>query len=126
MFQARFLSRTKKGRADMNLTAQLTTLRKQTEGLSRREQAKPSCELAKQLEKLGELDAAAEALQEFWPSRDEMPRVDDLDTLDKANVLLRVGSLIGALGSAGQTHGSQERAKDLITQSVEMFESAGD
>jgi tetratricopeptide (TPR) repeat protein len=109
----------------MNLTAQLTTLRKQTEGLSRGERAKLCCDVAKQLEKAGELDAAAEALEEFWPDRNEAPIVDDLDGETKANVMLRVGALIGFLGSAGQTPGSQERAKDLITRSVEMFEGLG-
>jgi tetratricopeptide (TPR) repeat protein len=36
-----------------------------------------------------------------------------------------VGNLVGFLGGAGQRSGSQERAKDLISQSLEMFESAG-
>jgi len=110
----------------MNLTAQLTTLRKQTEGLSRDERAKLCCDVAKHLEKAGELDAAGEALEEFWPDRNEAPIVDDLDGETKANVMLRVGALIGFLGSAGQTPGSQERAKDLITHAVEIFEGQGD
>src|SRR5437763_1536594 len=109
----------------MNLTAQLTTLRKQTDGLSHAEQAKLCCGLAKKLEKIGEYDAAAEALQDFWPDREAMPQVHDLDDATRASVLLRVGALVGWLGSAGQTGGSQERAKDLITQAVEIFEGAG-
>ncbi len=110
----------------MNLTAQITTLRKQSDGLSRDERAKLCCDLAKQLEKVGEYDAAAEALEDFWPDRNAMPRVDDLDTALRANVLLRVGTLAGWLGGADQTAGSQERAKDLITQSIEIFEGLGD
>ncbi|HBB98014.1 MAG TPA: hypothetical protein DC054_21740 [Blastocatellia bacterium] len=110
----------------MNLTAQLTTLRKQTEGLSRIDRAKLCCDLAKKLEKVGELEAAAEALEEFWPAQDEAPIVDGLDTPTKASVMLRVGALIGFLGSANQIPGSQERAKDLITQTVEIFEGLGD
>jgi len=106
----------------MNLTAQLTTLRKQTEGLSRSERAKLCCDAAKQLEKVGELEAAAEALEEFWPDRNEAPIMDGLDDPTTGRVMLRVGALIGSLGSAGQIPGSQERAKDLITQSVEIFE----
>src|SRR5438128_3021173 len=110
----------------MNLTTQLTKLRKQIDGLSRNERAKLCCDAAKQLEKAGELEAAAEALEEFWPDRNEAPVVDDLEIKTKANVMLRVGALIGFLGSASQISGSQERAKDLITQTVEIFESLGD
>ena len=83
----------------MNLTAQLTTLRKQTEGLSRDERAKLCCDVAKQLEKAGELDAAGEALEEFWPDRNEAPIVDDLDGETKANVMLRVGALRNCIGT---------------------------
>src|SRR5207245_2627130 len=110
----------------MNLTAQLTTLRQQTEGLSRDERAKLCCDLAKQLEKVGEYDGAAEALHEFWPDQDQSPHLDGLDRETAAHVLLRVGALVGWVNSAAQTGGSQERAKDLLTQSVEIFEGAGD
>ena len=110
----------------MNLTAQITTLRKQTEGLSRNERARLSCDLAKKMEKLGEYEAAAEALEEFWPDRNEAPITGDLDAVNKAVVLLRVGTLIGYFGRTNQTPGSQERGKDLITQSIELFDAAGD
>ncbi|HEX7721438.1 MAG TPA: helix-turn-helix domain-containing protein [Pyrinomonadaceae bacterium] len=110
----------------MNLTAQLATLRKQTDGLSRNERAKLCCDAAKHLEKVGEHEAAAEALEEFWPDRNEAPIMDGLDDPTKGRVMLRVGAVIGFLGSAGQTPGSQERAKDLITRSVEVFEGLGD
>jgi len=110
----------------MNLTAELTTLRRQSSGLSRSEQAKLCCDLAKQMQKIGEFEAAAEALQDFWPSPNEKPNVDDLDPATKATVLLRVGCVLGALGGAEQTPGSQERAKDLITQAAEIFGSLDD
>lgn len=110
----------------MNLTAQLSTLRTSTEGLSRIERARLSCDWAKQMEKIGEYEAAAEGLEEFWPNQNEAPRVDDLELATRARVILRVGNLIGFLGSNNQTPGSQERAKDLITQSMELFDRAGD
>ena len=109
----------------MNLTAQLTTFRKETEGLSRNERARLSCDLAKQMEKLGEYDSAAEALEEFWPNRNEAPITDGLEAENKAVVMLRVGNLIGFLGRTNQTPGSQERAKDLITKTIEMFDTQG-
>ena len=109
----------------MNLTAQITSLRKDTDGLSRNDRADLCCEWAKQMERAGEYETAAEALAEFWPDRDAAPITADLDPPTAANVVLRVGNLIGFLGSNKQTAGSQERAKDLITQSIEMFERAG-
>src|SRR5438105_15023904 len=101
----------------MNLQAQLTALKNQSADLTLAERAARSCHLAKQLEKIGEYEAACEALNEFWPQRDRQPRLDGLDEAMKAEVLLRVGALSGWQGSAVQTSGGQEAAKDRITQS---------
>ena len=106
----------------MNLQSQLTALQEQTHGLTAVEGAKLRCRLAKQLEKAGEYEAACEALGEFWPERDEPPKLEGLDEATTAEVLLRVGALAGWLGSAHQAEGSQETAKNLITRSVEVFE----
>ena len=90
------------------------------------ERAKLACRLAKQLEKQGEYEAACEALIEFWPDRHKPPQVDGLDERIEAEVLLRAGAVAGWLGSADQTEGSQETAKNLLTQSREMFHVVGD
>ena len=109
----------------MNLTAQLTALREETRGLTPVERARRCCDLAKQLEKVGEYEAACEALNAFWPERDGPPNLNDLDETTKAVVSLRVGALSGWLGSTDQDAGSQENAKDLITKSIEMFGRLG-
>ena len=109
----------------MNLASQLTALREQTRGLTRIEQTTLCCRLAKQFEKAGEYEAAREALNEFWPEHKGQPKLDDLDEPTKAEVLLRVGALAGWQGSANQATGSQEKAKDLITKSIEIFERIG-
>src|SRR6266446_6535634 len=109
----------------MNLTSQLTVLRVETRGLTPVERARRCCDVAKQLEKAGEYEAACEALNEFWPERDGPPNLSDLDEATRAVVLLRVGALSGWLGSTDQAAGSQETAKDLITQSIEIFERLG-
>jgi len=109
----------------MNLVSQLTALRKQSENLSLTERAELSCRLSKQLEKAGEYEAACEVLADFWPDRIAAPRLEDLDQATGAEVLLRVGALAGWLGSANQAEGSQETAKNLITQSIEIFEKLG-
>jgi CheY-like chemotaxis protein len=109
----------------MNLTSQLTALRNQSSDLTLAERAEICCRLAKQLEKAGEYETACEALSEFWPERVGPPKVDDLDEPTQAEMLLRVGALAGWLGSANQTTGSQEMAKNLITKSIEIFEGLG-
>src|SRR5438132_9073789 len=109
----------------MKLTAQLTALREETRGLTPIGRARRCCDLAKQREKAGEYEAACEALSEFWPERDGLPNLNDLDEPAKALVLLRVGALSGWRGSTDQAPGSQETAKDLITRSIEIFERRG-
>jgi len=93
-------------------------------GLSLSERVRHSCELAKELEKAGEYEAGFEAIGEFWANIQE-GQLNQLDEQTRAEVLLRVGALTGWLGDAHQVNGSQEKAKNLITQSIEMFENLG-
>lgn len=105
----------------MDLTARLTTLKNQSRHLPVAERADLSCRIAKQLEKAGEYEAAREALDEFWPKQDAAPNVPGLDQAAAAEVLLRIGALAGWLGSTHQAEGSQETAKNLITESIDIF-----
>jgi tetratricopeptide (TPR) repeat protein len=109
----------------MNLTAELSKLRTENQGATPAERAMHCCDLAKKLEKAGEYDAAYEALSEFWPDRDQAPKTEGLDDLTTANVLQRAGALVGWLGSISQIADSQERSKNLLTRSLEIFEKAG-
>jgi hypothetical protein len=43
-----------------------------------------------------------------------------------AEVLLRAGSLTSCIGNQHQVTGAQETAKNLISQSLSIFESTGD
>jgi len=106
----------------MNLTAELAELRQQSRDLPIDERAKLSCDLAKRFEKIGDYEKAYNALAEFWPDRTELPKLEGLDDSAKAEVLLRTGALAGWLGAADQIEGGQEKAKDLITRSIELFE----
>src|SRR5690242_4157275 len=110
----------------MNLTAQLNTLREDLLNLNPVEQAKRSCDLAKELGKIGEYERAYEALLDWWPNRNEPPKVDGLDDATAAELFLRAGALSSGLGSADQAAGSQETAKDFITHSMQLFENVGD
>lgn len=109
----------------MNLQSQLATFQEQSRGITLQERAVLCCHLAKQLEKAGEYEAACEALGEFWPECDGPPKLDGLDDPTRAEVLLRVGAMAGWLGSANPADSSQETAKNLITQSLELFQDLG-
>jgi len=108
----------------MNL-ATLSVSQLADQSLSLSERARLCCQLAKQLEKAGEYEAAGEGLSDFWPAREGEPVLEGIDRMTQGHVLLRIGSLTGWLGSARQTEGSQEKAKNLITRSIEVFEEIG-
>ena len=109
----------------MRVKSELALLQSQNQNLSRAERALNCCALAKRLEKAGEFQAAAEALNEFWPDSQFPPVIEDLERAVQAEVLLRVGVLVGWIGSLQQANGGQENAKNLITQSLDLFERAG-
>jgi DNA-binding NtrC family response regulator len=80
------------------------------------------CRLSKELEEAGNYEAAKNALGELWQRIGERPQLDELDPYTAATVLLRAGALSGWIGSARQIEGAQETAKDLITESITLFE----
>lgn len=106
----------------MNLTVKSIA---QLQDLTPVQRAQLACRQAKLFEDAGEYEGAREVLREFWPETNAPLDVDGLDLETKAEVLLRVGALAGWLGSAHQSTGIQEKAKDLITKSIEVFVELG-
>jgi len=82
----------------------------------------PLCVFAKNLEEAGEFERAADTLNGFWKGLLHRPETKGLDKEEKAELLLRTGTLTGWLGSAKQVSGAQEAAKDLISESATIFE----
>lgn len=82
----------------------------------------PLCELAKNLEEAGEFESASETLRPFWQGLLHRPETTGLPDEEKAELLLRAGTLTGWLGSTRQIAGAQETAKDLISESAALFE----
>ncbi|HJP90840.1 MAG TPA: hypothetical protein VJ875_02730, partial [Pyrinomonadaceae bacterium] len=67
------------------------------------------------------------ALQVTWCGKiGARPRLIELSVDRRAELLWRVGSLSGWLGSANQIPGAQEFARDLLTESITLFESLGE
>jgi transcriptional regulator with PAS, ATPase and Fis domain len=91
--------------------------------LSRAERAMLRCQLSKELEEAGNYEAARGALGDLWQQIGEQPQINDLDLRTSAEVLLRAGTLAGWIGSSKQIEGAQEIAKNLISQSITIFES---
>src|ERR1700751_6095483 len=73
--------------------------------LSKDERALLRCQLAKELEDVGNYEAAREARGELWPRFEERPVLDGLDEETATEVLLRVGALTGWIGSDKQIEG---------------------
>jgi two-component system, chemotaxis family, chemotaxis protein CheY len=94
--------------------------------LSCAERALLRCEYAKRLEESGSYDEAREALGDLWEQIGERPQTEGLDDRAAAELLLRVGVLLGWIGSTRQVEGAQEKAKNLISESVRRFEALQD
>lgn len=84
------------------------------------------CQMSKAFEKSGNYERACEALGELWRTIGERPDVDGLAPDEAAEALLQVGRLTSSLGRARQVDGVQESAKNLISESIALFEKVGD
>ena len=93
------------------------------ENLSANQRAQARCQLAIQLETEGDYEAAREAMGELWQGIGERPLLVGLDEETKGVVLLRTGVITGWLGGAKQVRGVQESAKNLVTESIDIFEA---
>lgn len=80
-------------------------------------------ELAKEFENKGEYQEAREALSELWPDLGERPILTNLQQSVAAEVLMRVGVLTGYIGFNNQIAAAQEQAKNLISESLTLFEA---
>ena len=81
------------------------------------------CEIAKDFENQGEYEEAREVLSGLWPRMDQRPKLTGLDQSTSAEVLLRVGALTGWIGSKNHIADAHERSKNLISESLTIFES---
>jgi tetratricopeptide (TPR) repeat protein len=81
------------------------------------------CRIAADLIHKGQYEAAREALGELWRGIGQRPDVGELPPIMAAEVLLQCGALTGWLGSAGNVAGVEEKAKDLLTEALLIFQS---
>jgi tetratricopeptide (TPR) repeat protein len=69
---------------------------------------------------------AQKTMRPLWSAVGERPQTEGLHPSVAAEVLLTAGILTGWIGSKDQVEKAQESAKDLISESINYFGSAGD
>jgi tetratricopeptide (TPR) repeat protein len=83
------------------------------------------CRSAAELIYKGQYEAAGEALGELWPGVGRRPETAGMPPAVEAEVLLQCGTLTGWLGSVRNVPGAQERAQDMLSEALRVFESQG-
>jgi tetratricopeptide (TPR) repeat protein len=84
------------------------------------------CEAALKERDEGDYEGAQDVIRPLWQGIGYRPETVGLHASVAAEVLYSVGVLIGWIGSKNQVTGTQESAKNLITESIAFFESTGD
>jgi tetratricopeptide (TPR) repeat protein len=105
--------------------SQAESLQPEVLNVSANDRALMLCARAQELEEVGKFQDARRTLGEFWQRIGDRPKVDGLETPARAELLLRVGTLSGWIGSTSQIPGAQEVAKDLISESSALFGTLG-
>jgi tetratricopeptide (TPR) repeat protein len=103
-----------------------TLERLESSHLTLNESAWLRCQTALELKDKGDYEGAREVMRPFWKHFGDRPEVEGLNTPMVAEVLLHVGILTRWIGSKNQISDAQDVAKDLISESITLFESLGD
>ncbi len=104
---------------------QITIRTKSTEPVGIDGDVSQRCATAKKLIRTGKYEAACEVLAGLWSIGDH-PKIEGLPPNEQAELLLRAGALSGWVGSSSQAPGAQGLAKDLISESIRVFETLRD
>lgn len=84
-----------------------------------------ACALARQREEVSDYEGASQYLRSWW-SPSLPPKLNGLDQRSAAELLLRVGTLQGWLGSVRKTASWQRIAESYLTQSMALFQVLGE
>jgi tetratricopeptide (TPR) repeat protein len=94
--------------------------------LSMNERALLRCQTALELRDKGDYASAREVIGPLWKRVGDPPDVKDLHASVAAEVLICVGVLTSWIGSKEGIGDAQEAAKNLISEGINFYESAGD
>ncbi len=81
------------------------------------------CQAAADFIHAGQYESARDVLGDMWQGVGQRPFIDGSKKATAAEALLQCGVLSGWLGSARNMSGSQEAAKDLVSEALRLFES---
>ncbi|HEV7796534.1 MAG TPA: tetratricopeptide repeat protein [Pyrinomonadaceae bacterium] len=84
------------------------------------------CQKALELRDKGDFDGAQEVMQPLWEGIGQRPDLSGLHPIVVPEVLLCAGILTGWIGSRNEIKEADGWARDLITESMTLYESAGD
>lgn len=97
-----------------------------TAHLTPNEEAELRCRSALELKDRGEYDAARDAMFPLWKGIGSRPNTKGLSDTVVAEVLLTTGILTGWLGSRSEIKKADDYARDLITESITLYEALHD
>ena len=93
---------------------------------SSNDEAQRSCRRALEQKDAEDYEGAQETMRRLWRGVGERPEIEGLHASVAAEVLLCTGVLTSWIGSKHQIESAQETAKNLLTESITLFESLKD
>lgn len=84
------------------------------------------CNTALELKDKGNADGALDVMRPLWEGLGQRPDTTGLHLTVVSEVLLCVGILTGWIGSRNEIKEANDAAKDLLTESIRLYESLGD
>jgi tetratricopeptide (TPR) repeat protein len=104
----------------------ITSPKIDTTHLTANDEALLRCQTALELRDKGDFDGAQNVMRRLWQGIGSRPNIEGLHPSVAAEVLLCVGVLTGWIGSRNEIKEADGYARDLITESITVFESLGD
>ncbi len=104
----------------------ITSPKLRTSHLTANEEALLRCQTALELKDKGDFEGARGAMGSLWGRIGDHPVLEGLYPSVAAEVLLCAGILTRWIGSRNQIKESQDIARDLISESINFYESTGD
>ncbi|HJU91307.1 MAG TPA: tetratricopeptide repeat protein, partial [Pyrinomonadaceae bacterium] len=103
-----------------------TSPKLETAHITANEEASLRCRTALELRDRGDYDGARDVMAPLWAGIGNRPRTEGLHSSVVPEVLLCAGILTGWLGSRNEVKEADDYARDLITESIRLYEESGD
>ena len=110
----------------VSISMRTTSPKLETSRLTANEAALLRCRTALELRDRGDYDGACAAMAPLWIGIGNRPKIEGLHSSVVPEVLLCAGILTGWFGSRQEIKEADDYARDLITESITLYEAAGD